>query len=50
MVQIILPMGINSPKCCLNLVIFLQWQLMVVGPQVQGFENLGLFKGIKDLL
>jgi hypothetical protein len=29
LVQTILPMGVNSPKCCLNVITLLQWQLMV---------------------
>jgi hypothetical protein len=32
LVQIILPMGINPQKCCLNLIALLQWQLTVVKP------------------
>jgi hypothetical protein len=48
LVQTILPMRVNSSKCCLDLVTFLQWQPMVVRSQVQGTSNLGLTKGIKD--
>jgi len=32
-IQIILPTMIDSPKCCFNLITFLQWQLMVAIPQ-----------------
>jgi len=41
-------MKINSPKSCFDLVTLFQWQLMVAKLQVQGTENLGLSKGIKD--
>jgi hypothetical protein len=32
LVQTILPMGVNCPKCCLDLIALLQWQLMVARP------------------
>jgi len=48
--QTILPMGVNSPKNCFDLITFPQWQFMVGRHQIQGTENLGLSKGIKDLL
>jgi hypothetical protein len=40
----------DSPKCYLDLISLPQWQLVVARIQVQGTENLGLTKGIKDLL
>jgi hypothetical protein len=43
-------MGINSPKCCFDLITLLQWQRVVTKPLVQGIKNLGLTKGIKDLI
>jgi hypothetical protein len=50
LVQTILPMKIDSQKCRLDLVTFPQWQLMAAKLQVQGTKNLGLTKGIKNLL
>jgi len=50
LVWTILPMRIDSPKCCFDLATFPQWQLMVAKFQVQCIENLNLTKGIKDLL
>jgi hypothetical protein len=32
LVQMMLPMGVNSLKCCLDLITFLQWQMMVAKP------------------
>jgi hypothetical protein len=40
----------HSPKCHLDRITLPQWKLMVARPQVQGIENLGLTKGIKDFL
>ncbi len=40
LVQTILPMKINSLQCCLNLVTFPQWQLMITRSQVKNVENL----------
>jgi hypothetical protein len=49
LVQTILPMKIDSQKCCIDLVTFPQWQLMVAKLQIQGIKNLGLTKGIKNI-
>jgi hypothetical protein len=43
-------MKINSPKNYFDLITLLKWKLMVATPQVQNIENLGLSKGIKNLL
>jgi len=45
LVQIILHMRVNFPKCCLDLITFLQWQLMEARLQVQGTKNLWLNQG-----
>jgi len=39
-----------SFKMLFDFVTFLQWQLMVAKLKVQGVENFGLLKGIKNLL
>jgi hypothetical protein len=50
LVQTILPMGVNPPKRCFDLITFPQWQLMVPRLYVQITENVGLSKDIKDSL
>jgi len=50
LVQIVLPMGVNTPNIFFDFITFPQWKLMVAKPQVQGTKNLGLTLGIKDFL
>ncbi len=45
LVQIVLPMGVNSPKCFFDFITFPQWQLMVARSQVQGIKKPWLDQG-----